>query len=235
MELIEKTNEKIVWKGDLDISLANALRRSVVDIPILAISECDVYKNDSALYDEVIAHRLGLIPLKNQKTKKGDSIELKLKKKAGKEESLIVEAGELGESVVYPEMPIALLENGQTLEIVARATQGTGREHSKFTPGLMFYKIIPKIKIEKEGEAHIELSEQYPEVFEFKEKLKVKDPWKCELDKEDLEKYQGVSVEYRDNLVFVIESWGQIKAENIFTEAATALKNELGDVLKVLK
>ena len=146
MELIEKNDKKMIWKTDMGISLANALRRSVGDIPILAISECDIYKNDSALYDEVIAHRLGLIPLKNQKVKKGDSVELKLKKKAGKEEKTIVEAGEMGENVVYPDMPLVLLENGQAIELVARAEQGTGREHAKFMPGLMFYRQIPKIR-----------------------------------------------------------------------------------------
>lgn len=235
MELIKKTNDKMMWKGNVDISLANAIRRSVLDIPILAIAECDIYKNDSALYDEVIAHRLGLVPLKNQKVKAGEFIELKLKKKAGKEESLILESGELGDMVVYPNMPLVLLENGQAVEIVSRAAQGTGKEHAKFTPGLMFYRQVPKIKIEKAGEAHLELAEQYPEVFEFKDKLKVKDTYNCELDTEDLEKYEGISVEYTNELVFVIESWGQIKAEAIFTEAAVALKNELDGVLKALK
>ncbi len=56
------------------IELANALRRSVDEIPVLAINEVDIYKNDSALYDEIIAHRLGLIVLKNQKLKEGKAI-----------------------------------------------------------------------------------------------------------------------------------------------------------------
>ena len=80
MELINKNDGKMIWKAKLNISLANALRRSVGDVPVLAISECDIYKNDTVLYDEVIAHRLGLVPLKNQKVKKGETIELKLKK-----------------------------------------------------------------------------------------------------------------------------------------------------------
>ncbi|MAG39905.1 DNA-directed RNA polymerase subunit D [Candidatus Pacearchaeota archaeon] len=235
MELIEKNNDKMVWKANLDISLANALRRSVMDIPVLAIAECDVYKNDSVLYDEIIAHRLGLLPLKNQKLKKGEVLELKLKKKAGKEESIIVESGELGDSVIYPDMPIVLLENGQTLEVVARAGVGTGREHSKFTPGLMFYRQYPTIKIGKEGEALLELAENYPEVFEFKDKLKVKDAWKCVLDNEDVEKYPGIEISFGNDLVFVIESWGQMKVGEIFTSAAETLKGELDAVLKALK
>ncbi|MBT7706644.1 hypothetical protein HN747_04305 [archaeon] len=235
MELINKNDEKMIWKAKLNISLANALRRSVGDVPVLAISECDIYKNDTVLYDEVIAHRLGLVPLKNQKVKKGETIELKLKKKTKEGEQIIVESGELGDMVVYNEMPIALIENGQELEIVARVGQGTGKEHAKFMPGLMFYKQIPKIKIEKAGEAHLELAEQYSDVFEFKDKLTVKDAWKADLDMEDLEKYDGITAEYTDELVFVIESWGQMKAESIFVEAASVLKNDLNVVLKALK
>ena len=81
----------------------------------------------------------------------------------------------------------------------------------------------------------MELAEQYPEVFEFKDKLKVKDSWKGDLDNDDLEKYSGISAEYGNELLFVVESWGQIKVEAIFTEAANALKNELDGVLKALK
>ena len=69
MEMIKSSNEEIVFKTGMNVSLANAIRRSVGEIPILAISECDIYKNDSALYDEIIAHRLGLVSLKNQKMK----------------------------------------------------------------------------------------------------------------------------------------------------------------------
>ena len=235
MEFIEKTNEKVVWESNICFSLANALRRSVIEIPTLSIEECDIYKNDSALYDEVLAHRLGLVPLKNQKLKTGKNVEYKLKKKAGKEESLFVESGELGEGVVYPDMPLVLLENGQCIELVARAVQGMGKDHAKFTPGLMFYRQKPIIKIEKEGESRLELAEKYPKVFEFKDKLKVKDTSYTDLDEKDLESYEGIKVSYGKNLVIVIESWGQMKPGEIFTEAATVLKNELDGVLKALK
>ena len=38
-----------------------------------------------------------------------------------------------------------------------------------------------------------------------------------------------------DNLVFSIESWGQISSEEIFSEACKALKDNLGEVSKALK
>ncbi|HDL02398.1 MAG TPA: DNA-directed RNA polymerase subunit D, partial [Candidatus Pacearchaeota archaeon] len=118
METIKKTSEELVFTVDMNVSLANAIRRSAGEIEVLAIDECDIYKNDSALYDEIIAHRLGLVSLKNQKLKKDDTIELKLKAK-GKKGDVMVLAGELGDDVVYPETPIVLLGEDQKLEIVA--------------------------------------------------------------------------------------------------------------------
>ncbi|KAL9105706.1 MAG: hypothetical protein Q9227_009146 [Pyrenula ochraceoflavens] len=50
---------------NLDAALANALRRILLaDLPSLAIDKVRSYKNTSILADEVLAHRLGLIPLR---------------------------------------------------------------------------------------------------------------------------------------------------------------------------
>ena len=234
MEIIEKTQEKLKFSCKLNISLANAIRRSVNKIPILAIEECDIYKNDSALYDEVIAHRLGLIPLKNQKLKKGDTIELKLKSK-GEEGGIEVMSGEFGDVSVYSDMPIVFLEKDQELEIVARAGVGNAKEHAKYSPGLIFYKHLAKIKISKEGESHAELAELYPDVFLFENKLKVKDASKFDLDNDDLSEFPGVEVSFDDNLVFQIESWGQISPREIFAESCNALKSDLNALLKTIK
>jgi DNA-directed RNA polymerase subunit D len=234
MEITKQEEKKLSFTTDINTSLANALRRSINEIPIVAIQECDVYKNDSALYDEIIAHRLGLIPLKNQKMKEGDVVEMKLKAK-GKEGGVEILSGELGDNVVYADMPIVYLEDGQKIEIVARAGVGFGKTHAKYNPGLVFYKQLPKIKISKEGEAQSELAEIYPEVFEFDNKLKVKDATLCELDNEDMKDYPGVEIELTDTLVFVIESWGQIAPKEIFTESAKALKAKLSELSKAIK
>ena len=234
MELIKKTTEKLKFTEKLKISLANAIRRSVSEIPILAIDECDFYKNDSALYDEVIAHRLGLVPLKNQKIKKGQIIELKLKAK-GKEEGVEVLSGSLGDLSIYADIPIVLLGKNQEIELVARATTGQGLEHAKYIPGIIYYKHLAKIKINKEAESNIELSQTYPEIFEFDKKLKVKDASVCTLDNDDMKDYSGVEISFDDNLVFTIESWGQISPKDIFLESCKALKSNLSELTKAIK
>ena len=235
MEMITKTAEEISFITDVDVSLANAIRRSVGEISILAIDECDIYKNDSVLYDEVISHRLGLLPLKNQKMKAEQNVEMKMKVK-GKGEGAEVLAGELAGDVIYPETPIVLLGEGQELELVARAKAGKGIDHAKFMPGLAYYKHLPKIKISGDGEKQSELAELYPETFEmFGEKVKVKDAAACDLDEDDMKDYPGVEISFDDKLVFAIESWGQIEAKDIFTEACKALKGNLSEVSKAIK
>ena len=235
METITKTAEEMSFVMDVNVSLANAIRRSVGEISILAIDECDIYKNDSVLYDEVISHRLGLLSLKNQKMKGGQTVEMKMKAK-GKDDGVEILAGALDGDVIYPETPIVLLAEGQELELVARARAGKGIDHAKFIPGLAYYKHLPKIKISGDGEKQTELAELYPEVFEmFGEKVKVKNAAACDLGEDDLEAYSGVDISFDDKLVFTIESWGQIEAKDIFTEACKALKGNLSEVAKAIK
>ncbi len=234
MELLEKTETKMVFKTKTNTTLANAIRRSVSSIKTLAIDEVDIYKNDSALYDETIAHRLGLVPLENQKLKEGQVLELKLKIK-GKDSSTEVLAGEMGDLVIYPKMLIALLEKDQKLEIVARATQGIGRTHAKYLPGLLYYKILSEIKISKEGEKHSELAELYPKTFEFKDKLTVKNSWIDDLDQEDFKEFEGITITPTDELVIAIETWKQMSSEEIFKEAIKALTKNLDELSKAVK
>jgi DNA-directed RNA polymerase I and III subunit RPAC1 len=49
----------------LDASIANAIRRTLMaEVPTVAIEEVFVWNNTSIVVDEVLSHRLGLVPLK---------------------------------------------------------------------------------------------------------------------------------------------------------------------------
>lgn len=228
-----KQQNKEVLVVPIEISLANAIRRTVNEIKTIAVKEVDVYRNDSAFSDEILAHRIGLIPLKNEKIKDGDVIELKLKVES-KEDGFDILSGSLGESVSIAEIPIIRLNKGQGIEFVARASIGTGKEHARHTPGLVYYYNLNKITIKPEGKKHSELAENHPEVFKFDGELKVKNEWACNFDAEDIET-PGVEITPTEKIVFVVESWGMMSCSEIVKESVKVLSKNLEDVKKALK
>ena len=143
MEVVENSDNQIVFKTDMEEGLANALRRYLNKIPVLAIDEVEISKNNSPLYDETIAHRLGLVPLVNDKTASGKK-EIKLKLDSKKEG--LVNSGELkGDvKVVYDKIPITYLNEDQEISLTATAKLGRGVEHAKFNPGFLYYRNIFK-------------------------------------------------------------------------------------------
>ena len=49
----------------VDDAFINAIRRiSTVEVPTMAIETVEILKNDAKIFDEALAHRLGLVPLK---------------------------------------------------------------------------------------------------------------------------------------------------------------------------
>jgi len=66
LDILEKSEHKLVLVVEgISVEMLNALRRIMLtEVPVMAIDEVIILKNDSPLYDEIISHRLGLIPLK---------------------------------------------------------------------------------------------------------------------------------------------------------------------------
>src|SRR5574344_208495 len=114
METISKTNDKYTFKAEIEDSLINSIRRYVGQIQIAAIDEVEIAKNDSPLYDETLAHRLGLVPLKQSSKKEG-------KLKLSSQDKGIVYSGLLkGDfEIVYDKIPLTILNEGQEIEITA--------------------------------------------------------------------------------------------------------------------
>ena len=63
--LDEKDNELVFMIEGINNAIANTIRRTIVsEVPTLAVDEVNFVKNQTALYDEILAHRIGLMPIK---------------------------------------------------------------------------------------------------------------------------------------------------------------------------
>ena len=237
MEILNKKNNQTAFSADIDESLANAIRRYVNQIPTLAIDEVEIVKNDSALYDETLAHRIGLLPIKSDKISEKVKGELKLKVN----QEGFVHSGELkgNVDVVYADIPLTNLNKDQELQLNATTKLGTGAEHVKFSPGLMFYRNIQEVTLDKS------LAEDIKKVFpnvslrERGDKIIILDNGAQEVSDccEGLANKEGkdVGLEDKDGLVVTVETYGQMPEKAIFEKAIGALKKDLLEVTKKLK
>jgi len=238
MELINKKDSQIVFKAEIEDSLVNAIRRYINQIPVLAIDEVEIVQNGSALYDEVVAHRLGLVPLKMEKAI-SEKNQGKLKLVSSKEG--MVQSGELKGNVdiVYENIPITYLNKGQELELVATVGSGKGSEHIKFSPGLMFYRNVSEISMDKEFLDEIKRICPHASIKEKGDKIVVMDDQAKEL----LDVCEGVAehvdkkadVQVKDELIITVESFGQMDVKDIFEKSVSMLKKDLAEVSKELK
>jgi len=66
IEVTASTDEEVEFElVGVDVSLANALRRIMIaEVPTMAIESVYIEENTGVMHDEVLAHRLGLIPLR---------------------------------------------------------------------------------------------------------------------------------------------------------------------------
>jgi DNA-directed RNA polymerase subunit D len=233
MEVLIKSPEKIVFIAQMDESLANSIRRSVGLIPMMAIDELEISKNDSALYDETVAHRMGLIPIKMDKAWKEDTV-LKLKLNV-KREGFIYSGDIKGDcEFVYDNIPITLLGKDQELKIKAITKMGLGKNHAKFNPGILFYRNACEITLDKEFEMDIKKAFPEAEIKTKGDKIVVKDrgikPLVDFCEGLAQKNKKEASVKDTDEIIITVESFGQISAEDIFKKAIEALKKRLKDV-----
>lgn len=66
IEILEMNEEYIEFElTKSDTSMANALRRMIIaEVPTMAIDQVFIHENSSVLFDEFLAHRLGMVPLR---------------------------------------------------------------------------------------------------------------------------------------------------------------------------
>ncbi|MGC8516870.1 MAG: DNA-directed RNA polymerase subunit D [Candidatus Acidifodinimicrobium sp.] len=239
VETLSKDDKKAQFLvTDSHFSMLNALRRAIItNVKTMAIDEVTIYTNTSSMYDEILANRLGLIPLKTipelEKSKK--EVVFSLKEIGPK----VVHSGDLKSSdpdivPVYDNMVLVSLKIGESIDLEAKATFGDGSEHTKFTPAHVFYHFYPKIEITKENVKNAaQVAEKCPvnilEADGGKLSVKKGQISRCILCKA-CEEFAGEDIikisSDNKKIIFEIESWGQLSLKQIIDEAFDSLKEE---------
>ena len=251
----KKANRLAFVVRDSSASMMNALRRIAIDeVPVMAIEDVEIRKNSSVLYDETIAHRLGLVPLTTDSESYNLPSECKcngagcarcqVKLTLSYDEPGMVYSDELKSKdpkikPAFGKIPIVKLIKGQKLEVEVTAVLGKGKEHAKWSPGLVFYKHYPVFKITQEIKDH-SLVETFPGIFEEKGgKISINESefLKSHLT-DSIEEITGGSVKVEDkenDFVVFVESWGQLGCKEILESSMEIFNDKLAAFQEGLK
>lgn len=157
----EENKASFVMSGT-SVAFANSLRRAMLnEVTAFAIEDVRIYDNTSALFDEILTHRLGLIPLvtdnenyvpRSRCSCNGAGCSLcTVTLTMSVEGPGVVMSGDLlsQDPVVRPvvdTIPVVKLEKNQKVVIEAKAIMDRGMEHAKWSAvNVCGYKNYPAI------------------------------------------------------------------------------------------
>ncbi|MCK5037818.1 MAG: DNA-directed RNA polymerase subunit D [Thermoplasmata archaeon] len=258
----------------VDISFVNSIRRALLaDVPKMAIEEVEIhlgaisdeegktYESTTPLFDEIIAHRLGLIPIPTEL----DQLNFKEECDCGGEGcpgcSIMYSLNKRGPCTVYSgdleplgddslrikdaHIPIVKLTEDEGILIYATAILGTGKQHAKWqATQAAGYKLYPTVEIDTKkcdhGGACISICPVNIIVKEGK-KVKATDIGKCTMCNSCVEicELDAIKIGHEDNkFIFRFETDGALLAKEALiyaTAHVAAAFEEVTELLDVMK
>lgn len=264
MELItlEKDEDvfKFILKG-VDVSFANALRRIMLaEVPTMAIEDVVILENTSILYDEIIAHRLGLIPL----TTDLDHYSMPEECRCGgvgcpncqarltldveaEEDVMVVYSGNLkpDDPKVKPvkdKVPIVKMSKGQRLTLEAYAQIGLGKTHAKWQPAsCCVYRYMARIDVDlRKCRFCGKCAESCPKrILGIHEgRFIINNPTACDLCRscKDVCEFGAIEIGWDgSSFIFTVEPTGTLPAEVILEKATEVLERKAEEFIKNLE
>lgn len=252
VEILHKSQDELNFVIDgIDVTMANTLRRIMfAEIPIMAVKEVEFKKNNSALYDEILAHRIGLVPLTTDLKSYNLPSECKCDREGCALCQVHLSISATGPCSVYSkdlkstdpkivpaigDLPLVELMNGQKLEFVATAVLGFGKDHVKHSAGHVYYKGYPELNITGQSKVKEVMKLCGDVLKESGKRLEITDFKKWNDAHEQFCEECNVNITYSDTkFIFFIESWGQLKPETIFLKALEIFDKKLSTFEKAL-
>ncbi len=260
VEILEKSDNFVEFLVDgTTVEFTNAIRRILLsEIPVMAIDEVIFLENSSPLFDEIIAHRLGLIPLKTDLKRYNlpkactcggagctlCQVELNCETHCEVDEQTIysenLESNDEYVKPVSPKIPLLKLGRGKSVVFEAYARLGIGKQHAKWQAvSTTAYRYYPEWKFDKTKWKDI--GETSPEKVCPPKILRrdgdnismVDDGWrKCTLCKacQKADKSGAITVTKNPHkVIFFVESTGALTAKEILTKAFEIFKKTLDE------
>ena len=262
VDIKELNPKKAVIKiEDTKPYFVNSLRRVMLsELPKLAVKNVVIYDNTSALFDEIISHRLGLVPIptdlslltfRNECVCKGKgcpncTVRYTLSKEGeGTVLSGDLQPAEKSWTITEDKIPIVELFGDQRLILEVEAVLGRGRDHAKWQAiQAPAYRMETIIEFDKKRADDVKVFvDNLPEnIVDIKDnRLVLKDIKKLPILESyiDKEKIDYIKI-IRDptNVTFTFETDGSFSTKVAIFESAKILESkysELGKLLKTLK
>lgn len=252
IKIIDKSQGRLRFMlEDSSVAFANALRRVMKsEVPTMAVEDVDFEENTSGLFDEVVAHRLGLVPLTFDKK----TYNLKDECKCGgkgcsrcevtlvleRQGPCVVRAGDMKSTAddvraADGNIPIVELLEGQRLKFEAVAQLGHGVDHIKWQAAHVGYRYKPAVRLK--AEASSKAVEVCPvHVFEKKDgRVRVANEMNCILCMKCVE-IDEASVAADDTaFIFDVESVSGLSAKDIVDNALDILEERTSDFIDNVK
>lgn len=158
----QKQKKAVLSIEDINLYLLNSIRRIMLsELPKLAIEDVVIYDNTTTLFDEIISHRLGLVPLPTDPELLNFRDECNCGGKGCPSCTVRYTLSKEGEGIVYSGdlqpseaswrigedlIPIVELFNDQRLILEVEAVLGRAKDHAKWqvvtAPGYYLYPSI---------------------------------------------------------------------------------------------
>lgn len=240
-------------------AFANTIRRIILAyVPTLAIDEVIIVENTLALFDEFIAHRLGLIPL-NSDIELNDiatceqcegngcnacTVTLRLTMETDNKTNLMVYSRDIISDnfevfATNDEIPIMKMGQDQRLILEAVARMGTGREHAKWQPtSSLGYQFMPIINVTSGHKFSKQVADSCPRDVltydEGNEAINIQNLLACNLCQECSKVTNNAITVDGDpsQIIFYVETTGALPVELIVPKAAEILEDKANEFIE---
>ena len=267
VEVIERDDKhvKLLIKN-IPLAIVNAIRRAALEeVPSMAIDYVIFRANTTVLHDEIIAHRLAMIPLTSEEAirkyrkpeecsdgeealyREGCYATLYLEAETKEDEVRTIYSSDLkpiddpNVKPVSDKIPIIVMGPNQRLVLEAKARLGRGKEHIKWSPATVAVSTyVPKIKIDmKKCVKCGECARVCPtRAIRIESGELVVDESKCNLCRQCVKvcPEDVIMLSWlEDTYYLLIESSGALRPETIVVEAIKEVINKIDSLLLELR